>query len=298
MNFGHVLKAMRPRQWIKNFMVFPALVFSGHLTDARDLTAVTFGFAIFCLLSGSVYLFNDIKDYEKDRLHPNKRFRPIASGDLSISDARRAMAAIAAVALTGTLALNIVSRKVGLDFFLIAAAYLVLQIAYTLKLKHVVILDVGCIAAGFVLRVLAGAAIVNVPVGMWIVICTTLLALFLGFGKRRHEIVLLSEGAGEHRRILEEYSPYYLDQMIAVVTASTVVAYSLYTMDPITVQKLGTDNLPLTIPFVIYGIFRYLYLVHQKEEGGSPSKVLISDKPLLFNIMLWFGTVVTLLYVD
>jgi 4-hydroxybenzoate polyprenyltransferase len=160
----------------------------------------------------------------------------------------------------------------------------------------VVIIDVGVIAAGFVLRVLAGGALLNLPVSPWLVICTTLLALFLGFGKRRHELVLLSNGATEHRRILEEYSPYYLDQMIAVVTASTVVAYSLYTLDASTVEKLGTDKLPLTIPFVIYGIFRYLYLVHQKEEGGSPSRILLTDKPLLIDIALWFVAVVALLY--
>ncbi|MCC6159463.1 MAG: decaprenyl-phosphate phosphoribosyltransferase [Deltaproteobacteria bacterium] len=296
MNVMAVLKAMRPKQWIKNFMVFPALVFAGHLTDLTDVIAVCGGFVVFCLLSGAVYLFNDIKDYEKDRLHPNKKFRPIASGELSIPDARRAMGFVAIAALVGSLALNIVTTKVGFDFFLIAVLYLALQIAYTLKLKHVVILDVGCIAAGFVLRVLAGTAIINVPIGMWIIVCTTLLALFLGFGKRRHELVLLSGEAGEHRRILEEYSPYYLDQMIAVVTASTVVAYSLYTMDAATIEKLGTTRLPLTIPFVIYGIFRYLYLVHQREEGGSPSKVLVSDKPLLINILLWFVAVVVLLY--
>lgn len=296
MNVMAVLKAMRPKQWIKNFMVFPALVFAGHLTDLTDVIAVCGGFVVFCLLSGAVYLFNDIKDYEKDRLHPNKKFRPIASGELSIPDARRAMGLVAIAALVGSLALNIVTTKVGFDFFLIALLYLALQIAYTLKLKHVVILDVGCIAAGFVLRVLAGTAIINVPIGMWIIVCTTLLALFLGFGKRRHELVLLSGEAGEHRRILEEYSPYFLDQMIAVVTASTVVAYSLYTMDAATIEKLGTTKLPLTIPFVIYGIFRYLYLVHQREEGGSPSKVLVSDKPLLVNILLWFVAVVVLLY--
>ncbi|MCZ7584072.1 MAG: decaprenyl-phosphate phosphoribosyltransferase [Deltaproteobacteria bacterium] len=298
MNAASVVRAMRPRQWIKNFMVYPALVFSGHLTDVSGLVAVTGGFVVFCLLSGAVYLFNDIRDFENDRAHPNKRFRPIASGELPIPDAWRAIGYLVAAGLGLSLALNIVTTRVGFDFLLVCAAYLVLQIAYTLKLKHVVILDVGCIAAGFVLRVMAGTAILNVPVGMWIVVCTTLLALFLGFGKRRHELVLLSGGAGEHRKILEEYSPYYLDQMIAVVTASTVIAYSLYTLDPVTVEKLGTAKLPYTIPFVIYGIFRYLYLVHQKEEGGSPSKVLISDRPLLLNIALWFLAVVILLYVS
>jgi 4-hydroxybenzoate polyprenyltransferase len=287
---------MRPGQWIKNFMLFPALVFSGHLTDLSGFIAVSGGFLVFCLLSGAVYIFNDIKDYENDRVHPNKRFRPIASGQLATPDARRAAAWLVAAGLAGSLLLNIVTIRVGTDFFAICVFYLILQVLYTLWLKQVVILDVGCIAAGFVLRVLGGAAILNVPVGMWIIICTTLLALFLGFGKRRHELTLLSEGAGEHRKILDEYSPYYLDQMIAVVTASTVIAYSLFTLDAVTVAKFGTTKLPITIPFVIYGIFRYLYLVHQKEEGGSPSRVLISDKPLLFNIALWLAAVVLLIY--
>lgn len=296
MEYGVVIKAMRPGQWIKNFMIFPALVFSGHLTDFAGFVAVFGGFVVFCLLSGAVYIFNDLRDYENDRVHPNKKFRPIASGALSIPDAQKAMRFIALAGLIGSLALNIISTRVGFDFFAVCMAYLILQVAYTMKLKHVVILDVGCIAAGFVLRVLAGVAILNVPVGMWIIICTTLLALFLGFGKRRHELTLLTDGAGEHRRILEEYSPYYLDQMIAVVTASTVIAYALYTLDPATVAKFGTSNLPYTIPFVIYGIFRYLYLVHQKEEGGSPSKVLVSDKPLLINIAFWLAAVVIIIY--
>ena len=296
MDYGLVIKAMRPGQWIKNFMLFPALVFSGHLTDFSGFVAVSGGFVVFCLLSGAVYIFNDLKDFEGDRVHPNKRRRPIASGKLSIMDATRAMRGLVVIGLAGSLILNVVTTRVGFDFFGICVLYLVLQYAYTTRLKHVVILDVGCIAAGFVLRVLGGAAILNVPVGMWIVICTTLLALFLGFGKRRHELTLLSGEAGEHRKILEEYSPYFLDQMIAVVTASTVIAYSLYTLDPAIVAKLHTPNLPFTIPFVIYGIFRYLYLVHQREEGGSPSEILISDKPLLVNIGLWFGTVIFLLY--
>lgn len=296
MNSLLVLKTMRPRQWIKNLMVYPAIVFSGHLSDLNELAAVTGGFFVFCLLSGAVYLINDIKDYDNDRAHPNKRFRPIASGALPIPEARRAAYLLAILGLALSLALNVLTEKVGLDFFGVCVAYLLLQTAYTQILKHVVILDVGCIAGGFVLRVLGGVAIINVPVSVWIIACTTLLALFLGFGKRRHELILLSEGAGEHRRILEEYSPYFLDQMISVVTACTVIAYSLYTMDPQTVAKLGTRHLPITIPFVVYGIFRYLYLVHQKEKGGSPSRVLISDKPLLINMGLWFATVVVLLY--
>ncbi len=296
MNWALVFKTMRPMQWIKNLMVFPALVFSGHLTDFSGLVAVSGGFVVFCLLSGAVYLFNDLRDYENDKAHPTKRHRPIASGELSVADAKRAMVRVAGAGLALSLALNVVTSRVGFDFFLVAVLYLALQAAYTLHLKNVVILDVACIAGGFVLRVLAGVAIINVPVSFWIIACTTLLAFFLGFGKRRHELLLLTDGAEGHRAILKEYSPYYLDQMISVVTASTVIAYSLYTVDPHTVAKLGTTRLPVTIPFVIYGIFRYLYLVHQKEEGGSPSRVLVTDRPLIINIGLWFVTVVALLY--
>jgi 4-hydroxybenzoate polyprenyltransferase len=287
---------MRPRQWIKNFMIFPAMVFAGQFFDLESLVLTAMGFVVFCCVSGAVYLFNDIQDVEKDREHPKKRFRPIPSGDLPVAVAMRGAGIIMVLSLGGSLAMNLVSSKVGFDFFGICVAYLLLQVAYSKVLKHVVILDVGVIATGFVLRVLAGGAILNLMVSPWIIICTTLLALFLGFGKRRHEIVLLEDDAGTHRKILKEYSPYYLDQMIAVVTASTVVAYSLYTLDPTTIERLGTSRLPITIPFVIYGIFRYLYLVHQKEEGGSPSRILLTDKPLLIDIALYFVTVVVLLY--
>lgn len=291
-----ILKSMRPRQWIKNFMVFPAMVFAGEFFQLSSLLLSTLGFSVFCLLSGSIYLYNDIQDVEKDREHPKKKYRPIPSGNLPIGVALRAAQFAMVVALGGSLAMNLISTRVGFDFFFICLAYLVLQVAYSKWLKHVVIIDVGVIAAGFVLRVLAGGAILNLPVSPWLIICTTLLALFLGFGKRRHEIVLLANDAGTHRKILEEYSPYYLDQMIAVVTASTVVAYSLYTLDASTIEKLGTKYLPLTIPFVIYGIFRYLYLVHQKDEGGSPSRILLTDKPLLLDIALYFVAVVLILY--
>lgn len=272
------------------------MVFAGEFFDLSSLFLSVLGFGVFCMLSGSIYLYNDIQDIEKDREHPKKKYRPIPSGNLPVSIALRAAHFAMIVALGGSLAMNLISTKVGFDFFLICLAYLVLQVAYSKWLKNIVIIDVGVIAAGFVLRVLSGGAILNLPVSPWLIICTTLLALFLGFGKRRHEIVLLANDAGTHRKILEEYSPYYLDQMIAVVTASTVVAYSLYTLDAGTIEKLGTQYLPLTIPFVIYGIFRYLYLVHQKEEGGSPSRILLTDKPLLADIALYFIAVVLILY--
>jgi len=288
--------SMRPKQWVKNFAVFPAIVFSKHLFDPKyDFFAMT-AFFIFCILAGAIYIFNDIQDYEKDRLHPDKRKRPIASGALSIDIAKKVVIYLSIIALGAATILAMIFEKVSWKFPVVCLAYLILQWAYSKRLKQVVILDVGCIATGFVFRVLAGGIVMSLPVSKWLIICTTLGALFLGFGKRRHEITLLAEEAADHRKILEEYSPYFLDQMIAVVTASTVVAYSLYTTDPETIHKLHTQYLPITIPFVIYAIFRYLYLVHQKEEGGSPSKLLLADKPLALSIILWFLTVVAILY--
>jgi 4-hydroxybenzoate polyprenyltransferase len=293
-----IVLSMRPRQWVKNFMVFPALVFSGNFTDPVAVAVTVGGFVVFCLLSGAVYLYNDLTDVERDRKHPTKCRRPIPSGALPEAVARRAFKVILVIAFGLALALNLITTKVGFDFALVGLAYLILQIAYSKKLKHVVIMDVMCIALGFDLRVISGAALINAPVSFWVVVCTTLLALFLGFGKRRHELTLLAEDATSHRQILQEYSTTFLDQMIAVVTASTVLAYSLYTMSPEQVDQFGdsANYLPLTIPFVLYGIFRYLYLVHQMESGGSPTKTLLTDPPILINIGLWFLTIVLILY--
>ncbi|MHA1569800.1 MAG: decaprenyl-phosphate phosphoribosyltransferase [Alphaproteobacteria bacterium] len=293
-----IVISMRPQQWVKNFMVFPALLFGGDIFDPVSQITVLGGFVVFCLLSGAVYLFNDLADVERDRAHPIKCKRPIPSGRLPEEVARRAVWIILALAFGLALALNLITTRVGFDFALIGLLYLILQIAYSKALKHVVILDVGCIAIGFVLRVLAGGALLNIPASFWVVACTVLLALFLGFGKRRHELTLLADGAVSHRKILQEYNTNFLDQMIALVTAATVIAYSLYTMSEQTVENLGAGAvyLPLTIPFVIYGIFRYLYLVHQKDRGGSPTRALLTDVPILINIGLWFVAVVAILY--
>lgn len=292
-----IVLSMRPRQWVKNFVIFAALVFSGRVFDATSQLVTAGGFVVFCLLSGAVYLFNDLADVERDRAHPIKCKRPIPSGQLPEAVARRAVVVILALAFGGALALNLISTTVGVDFAGIALAYLVLQIAYSVHLKHVVILDVMCIALGFVLRVVAGSALLNVPASFWLIACTSLLALFLGFGKRRHELELLAEGAASHRKILQEYSTNFLDQMIALVTAATVIAYSLYTMSEETIAHFGSAAafLPLTIPFVIYGIFRYLYLVHHKQSGGSPTTTLLTDAPILIDIALYFITVVVVL---
>ena len=244
---------------------------------------------IFCALSGTVYLCNDVADRAADARHPLKRTRPIASGALPVRTAVVAATILGTAALAAAFAMNV-------RFGAIALAYTLLLILYSVALKHIVIVDVLTIAGGFVLRAVAGAVVVNVPIGSWLLVCTTLLALFLAFSKRRYELMMLGSDATDHRRILEEYSPYLLDQMIAVVTASTLIAYSVYAISQETALRLGTTRLGLTIPFVLYGIFRYLYLVHQKHGGGSPTGMLVTDRPLLVCVALWAASVVLCLY--
>jgi 4-hydroxybenzoate polyprenyltransferase len=284
-----LVATLRPEQWTKNLLVFAGIMFGGRLLDVTAIWSAVAAFAVFCALSSAVYIFNDLADREADRQHPLKSMRPIAAGDLSATTAAFAGVALAGAALA---AATIMNPQLGLA----AAAYLVLLLLYSAALKHFVIVDVLVISGGFVLRAVAGAVAVNVPISHWLLVCTTLLALFLALSKRRHELTLLGDGAVGHRRILEEYSPYLLDQMIAVVTASTLVAYTLYTTDAETAARLGTTRLGLTIPFVLYGIFRYLYLVHQKRGGGSPSTLLVTDRPLLACVALWAVSVAVILY--
>jgi 4-hydroxybenzoate polyprenyltransferase len=279
---------MRPEQWTKNLIVFAGLIFGHRLFDPAAVALSLAAFLIFCALSGVVYLLNDVMDREADRRHPFKSRRPIAAGELSPRTALVGAGVLAAAALAA-------SAWVRPQLGVVAAVYVALFAAYSGILKHVVILDVLTIAIGFVLRALAGAVVVDVPMSHWLLICTILGAVFLGLTKRRHELTLLGDGAGEHRRILEEYNPYLLDQMIGVVTASTLVAYIIYCTSPETMEKFGTDQLVLTTPFTIYGIFRYLYLVHRKGMG-SPSEALLNDRPLLICIALWAVTVVAVIY--
>jgi 4-hydroxybenzoate polyprenyltransferase len=264
-------------------------VFAQRLVDPVSVIKAAAAFAIFCALSGAVYLMNDVIDREQDRRHPLKATRPIASGALSVRAAVVTAVLLAVASIAASVAL-------GPEFVGVAAAYLLLQFAYSALLKHLVILDVLAIAAGFTLRAVAGGAAIGVPVSHWLVLCTTMLALFLALGKRRHELTLLTGDAAEHRRILGEYSPYLLDQMISVVTASTLIAYAFYTISPETTEKFGTSLMSLTIPFPLYGIFRYLYLVHRKDRGGSPSDLLLEDRPLLACIGSWGAAVVLIVY--
>jgi 4-hydroxybenzoate polyprenyltransferase len=286
---GLLLVSVRPEQWTKNLLVLAGVVFGGRLLEASAVAIAAAAFAIFCALSGAIYLFNDIADRDADQNHPLKRERPIASGQLATTTAVAAGVILGAGGIAAAFA-------IGTQFGIIAATYVAALLLYSAALKHVVILDVLMIAAGFVLRAVAGAVAVDVPIGHWLLVCTTLLALFLALSKRRHELVLLADGATDHRRILEEYSPYLLDQMIGVVTSSTLIAYTVYATSPDTAARLGTGKLGLTIPFVLYGIFRYLYLVHQKRGGGSPAAMLLTDRPLLGCVALWATSVIALLY--
>jgi 4-hydroxybenzoate polyprenyltransferase len=281
--------SLRPSQWTKNLIIFGALGLSQRLLDVEAVLVSCAAFAIFCVLSGVVYLLNDIADREADRQHPLKRFRPIASGALPVP-----------VAIGWALGLGLGGLVAAFWlrplFGVVATSYVLLLALYSWQLKHIVILDVLTIAIGFVMRAAAGAIAIAVPISHWLYVLTILLALFLALSKRRHELVLLANGATSHRRILAEYSPYLLDQMIAVVSASTIVAYAFYTVSPETVQKFGTDRLMLTLPFPLYGIFRYLYLVHLKEGGGSPADMLLTDRPLLLCVALWTVAVAIIIY--
>lgn len=286
---ANVLVSLRPDQWTKNLIVFAALIFAVKLLDPAALASASAAFLIFCALSGVVYLFNDVSDREADRQHPLKRGRPIASGALGSGVALGWAAGLGVLALAAAFALRPMMGVV-------AAAYLALFASYTRWLKHIVILDVMSIAMGFVLRAVAGGLVIGVPVSDWLLVCTILLALFLGLAKRRHELSMLSDGAAGHRRILEEYDSYLLDQMIGIVAAATLVVYIIYCASPETAERFGTRLLVLTTPFPIYGIFRYLYLVHRRHGGGSPSEMLLRDRPLLGCVALWGLAVILIIY--
>ena len=283
-----VLTSIRPRQWVKNLFVFAGVIFS-HRLFSVDAGRALAAFAIFCALSGVIDLLNDVADRERDRAHPKKRFRPVASGALSVRAAIASASVIGILAFAGAAAL-------GPAFLLTAAVYVGLLVAYSVALKHIVIVDVLTVASGFVLRAVAGAVAVDVDISGWLLICTILIALFLALGKRRHEYLTLDAEAARHRPILAEYSAALLDQMIAVVTASTVTAYALYTMSPETVAKFDTRLLPATLPFVLYGIFRYLYLLYRRQLGGNPSELFLNDRALIVNTVLWMVAVVAIIY--
>jgi 4-hydroxybenzoate polyprenyltransferase len=281
--------ALRPHQWTKNLIVLAGLIFGERLLDPAAVADAMVAFVVFCLLSGIVYLVNDIRDQEADRLHPVKSQRPIASGELPARVAAVFAAVLVVVAMAAAFALSTAFGIVGLT-------YLTLLVLYSIWLKHLVILDVLTLSMGFVLRAWGGAVAVDVGMSHWLLLLTLLGALFLALSKRRAELVSLADDARHHRPSLAEYSPHLLDQMISVVTASTLLAYALYTIDAQTVARFGTDRLLWTLPFPLYGIFRYLYLVHRRDGGGNPSEILLSDRPILACVALWGAAVVLVIY--
>jgi 4-hydroxybenzoate polyprenyltransferase len=284
---------MRLKQWTKNVFVLAALVFVRELFLLRPLLLSLGGFLAFCLLSSSVYIFNDILDVEADRQHPIKCKRPIASGELPISVAMVAGVILAAVALGFSTWISLFTGAY--SFLIFAGIYLVLILLYSEWLKHIPLLDVLVVAAGFDLRVAAGAAIIQVPISPWLYIIMTLFALYLGFGKRRAELALLAKDASTHRKVLDGYTIPLLDQLITIVSGTTIVAYSLYTF--LAENTSGRYYIMLTIPFVVYGIFRYLWLIQVKNAGGAPEELLLSDRPLQVAIVLWAIAVIFVYYV-
>jgi 4-hydroxybenzoate polyprenyltransferase len=286
-----LIKTMRPRQWVtKNIFIFAALVFDKQLLVVDSFLRTVAGFALFCLISSSVYIFNDLADVEADRQHPEKKNRPIASGRLPLSVAWVAGILLATVTL-------VVGYLLAPSFGYVISLYFLLNLAYSKWLKHVAILDVLIISAGFVLRVGAGVTLIHVErFSPWLYVVMTLLSLFLGFGKRRAELALLAQGAGSHRKVLDGYTLPLLDQYIMIVSGTTIVAYSLYTFSAPNVP--ANHSMMLTIPFVVYTIFRYLYLIEVKHAGGAPEEILLSDRPFQIAMLLWAAAVLAIFYLS
>lgn len=278
------IQLLRPRQWIKNLFLFAALLFSRNIDKLPCILAAAYAFLCFCVTSSTVYIFNDMLDIEKDRKHPRKRKRPLAAGIISKREAKILVAFMLPAAV-------ILSFMLNYSFGFIVILYLLNNLLYTLFVKNLVILDVMSIALGFILRVAGGAVAIKVHISPWLLLCTFLLALFLGFSKRRNELLVLQEDAQSHRMILEHYSLDFIDNMLSIVTASTVISYSLYTF------FASEDKYSMvTILFVLYGIFRYQYIIYNKKLGESPEEIVLTDKPLLINILLWILASVVILY--
>jgi len=274
-----IIASMRPWQWMKNGLLFAGLIFSGNLTSSWHTGTALSAFALFCIGSGCIYILNDITDRKKDPEHPLKKSRPIASGELPLN------IAIGVLILLSFSSIIVSALLFNSAFNFVFLSYLILMVLYVFILKHLVIIDLLTVAIGFVLRALAGAVVINVAISPWLIICTFLAALFLLMGKRRHELLVLGEQSHKHRFILKEYSQHFIDQMMSAVSSATIITYCLYTFSEPIISR--TKLMPLTIPLVLYGIFRYLYLTHQKNLGGSPEVLLLKDRPSAINIFLW-----------
>jgi 4-hydroxybenzoate polyprenyltransferase len=284
-----LVRALRVYQWTKNLLVLAALIFAQELTAPGQLLRSLAAFAAFCCAASAAYLFNDILDIEKDRAHPEKCRRPLPAGEITVSTAVLIATLLFSAAVAIALSLNF-------RFFAALIAYTALTVSYSLALKHIIIIDVMAVALGFVVRALAGAVAIDVRFSNWLIVCTLFLALFLALSKRRHEILLLEAGARNHRAVLIKYSVPFLDQLILIVAGAALITYTIYTCSPEVVDKFGTDKLYITIPFVVYGLFRYLYLVHRKAEGGDPGSTLLQDLPLAINVIFWGISCILIIY--
>ena len=282
LHVGVLLRSLRAEQWLKNGFVLAPLVFAGRLTDSGSWVQGLAAVAVFCAAASATYLINDVRDREADRAHPLKKMRPIASGEVTVPGAVVMAAILLVAAAAGAMSL-------GWPFLSVVGGYIALTLLYSVVLKDLVFVDVLVVAAGFVLRVVGGAVAIGVPVSHWLLLCAYLLALYLALGKRRAEMVLLGVEAGNHRAVLGHYSLPLVDQAISVVLGATVVAYSLYTVAPGTLAKVGSAGLMATVPVVLYGLLRYLYLLHRHELGGSPTRALLTDKPLLVCVAVWLA---------
>lgn len=287
----HLIKLARPKQWIKNFFVFAPLLFSRHVFDMPFLLSSLAAFLIFSLASSSVYIINDILDVESDRAHPKKKYRPIASGEVSPRQALIFLALLVIIIITGLLFLKPI-------FAAVIILYLITNLLYSLKVKSIVLLDVFFISFGFMLRVLGGAAAISVPISSWMILTTIFISLFLAISKRRGELsqVINQDNIEKQRKVLKEYSVEFADQLNTIAAAGTIISYALYTVSDKTVATFGTDKLIYTTPFVIYGIFRYLYLMHQKNLGESPTTIVTKDIPIILDVIFWFIFCVIIIY--
>jgi len=285
----YTLLSLRPKHWIKNLFIFLPLIFGSKLFIFPDNLRAVIAFFIFSLIASATYLINDVIDYAKDKIHPTKQLRPLASGKISKAKVIGTACILAVPSFVAAFMLDV-------DFGWIVTIYFLLNIIYAKILKEAVIIDIFCIAVFFLLRVIAGCAIADTEISHWIIAMTMLLALFLGFNKRRGELITLKDKAGDHRIVLTKYNTYFIDQMIGVITSSIVIVYMLYTIDTRTVREFGSNHLMYSIPFVYYGIFRYLYLVHKVNSDGEPTRILFSDRNMRLNLALWIIACISVIY--